>query len=93
LTEGKHPAPRVGDDVYVPSSLFLTHGEDDFAGGLCRIVAIHEHTGGLFVEVEEDPGTHHNWAYLRENQKELRERYGDRRGHSDPDYRPEFNEP
>ncbi|MEX0816271.1 MAG: hypothetical protein WD027_02400 [Gaiellales bacterium] len=90
---GEHPTPRVGDDVYIPSSLYLTHGVDDFRGGLCRIVAIHEHVGGFFVEVEEDPGTHHNWAHLMERQAEFREQYGESRGHPDPDYRQEFNEP
>lgn len=85
-------APRVGDDVYVPSSLYLSHGVDDFRGGLCRIVAVSELLGRPFVEVEEDPGTLHSWAYLMERQEEWRERYGDRRGHPDPDLRPEFNE-
>lgn len=61
LTEGTYPAPRLGDDVYIPSSLYLTHGADDFRGGLCRIVAIHEHDTGPFVEAEEDPGAQHNW--------------------------------
>lgn len=89
-------APELGQDVYVPSSLHLTHGEDDFAGGLCRIVRIDTETsadGSPFVEVEEDPGTLHNWHYLLEHQDEWRARYGDRRGRADPDHRPEFNEP
>ena len=90
------PPPRIGDDVYVTSSLHLTHGADDFAGGLCRIVRVDPElspVGIPFVEVEEDPGTLHNWHYLVEHQDEWRERYGDRRGHQDPDHRPEFNEP
>jgi hypothetical protein len=87
--------PVVGQDVYIASSLHLTHGEDDFAGGLCRVVRIDEETspGLIYVEVEEDPGTLHNWAYLLEHQDQWRGRYGARRGHPDPDYRPEFNEP
>lgn len=86
--------PQVGQDVYVGSSLYLTHGRDDFAGGLCRIVAVYdEYPDGPFVEVEEDPGAHHSWKYLKENQDDWRERYGDRRGRPDPDWRPEFNEP
>lgn len=93
MTEGRYPAPRLGDDVYIPSSLYLTHGADDFRGGLCRIVEIHEHDAGPFVEVEEDPGAQHNWRYLMEHQDEWREQYGDQRGRPDPDDRPEFNEP
>lgn len=91
MAEGKYPAPRVGDDVYIPTSLYLTHGEDDFQGGRCRIVQIYEESTGPFIEVEEDPGTHHNWAYLMEHQEEWREQYGDRRGYPHPDLRPEFN--
>jgi hypothetical protein len=85
-------APRVGDDVYVPSSLHLTHGKDDFRSGLCRVVAVSELNGQAFVEVEEDPGTLHSWAYLEPLQGELRARYGEERGRPDPDLRPEFNE-
>ena len=83
-------------DVYVPSSLYLTHGDDDFAGGLCRVVRVDNElspNGIPYVEVAEDPGALHNWNYVLEQQDERRERYGDRRGRPDPDYRPEFNEP
>lgn len=55
-------------------------------------MAIHDELGGLFVEVEEDPGTHHSWPYLLEGQDEWRARYGAERGRRDPDLRPEFNE-
>ena len=84
--------PRIGNDVYIPSSLHLTHGEDDFEGGLCRIAGVRIWNGAIFVEVEEDPGTQHAWDYLMEHQDEWRERFGDRRGRPDPDLRPEFNE-
>ncbi|HEU0305321.1 MAG TPA: hypothetical protein VFR32_12145 [Gaiellaceae bacterium] len=85
-------APHVGEDVYVPSSLHVTHGVDDFRGGLCRVVAVRELLGSVYVEVEEDPVTLHGWAYLEPLQDELRFRYGDERGRPDPDRRPEFNE-
>lgn len=85
-------APRAGDDVYVPTSLHLTHGEDDFCGGLCRVVVVRELQGLLYVEVDEDPGTLHSWAYLEPLQDELRARFRDERGRPDPDQRPEFNE-
>ena len=84
--------PRAGDDLYVPSSLHLTHGEDDFRGGLCRVVDVSETNGLIFVKVAEDPGTLHSWSYLEPLQDELRCRYGDERGRPDPDLRPEFNE-
>jgi hypothetical protein len=86
-----HPDPEVGQDVYVPSELFLTHGRDDFHGGVCRIVAV-KHDRQLFVEVEEHPGCWYAWGWLMEQQDDLRSRYGAERGYPDPDWRPEFNE-
>jgi hypothetical protein len=84
--------PEVGQEIYIPTSIYLSHGVDDFRGGLCRIMAIHELLGRAFVEVEEDPGTYHSWPYLVERQEEWRARYGAERGRRDPDLRPEFNE-
>lgn len=84
--------PKVGDEIYVPSSLYLSHGRDDFRGGLCRVVVVREMLGAPYVEVEEDPGTLHSWAYLEPLQDDLRARFGDERGRPDPDLRPEFNE-
>ena len=92
MTDEPVPMPIVGEDVYVPSELYLWHGRDDFAGGLCRIVRVTESFGGLFVEVEENPGSLYSWAILLEDQERLRERFGDRRGRPNPDWRPEFNE-
>lgn len=85
-------SPREGDDVYVPTSLHLTHGEDDFRGGLCRVADVRELNGQLFLEVEEDRGTLHSWTYLEPLQDELRARFGGERGRPDPDLRPEFNQ-
>ena len=84
--------PRVGAEVYIPSSRYLSHGRDDFAGGLCRIVKVVDEGHGLFVEVQEHPGSQYAWAYLQEHQEVWRESFGVRRGHPDPDLRPEFNE-
>ena len=81
----------------MPTRLHLWHGRDDFEGGLVRVTSVTPRT--LFdgtveyeVEVEEDPGTFHNWTWLAPQQDKLREEYGDNRGHPDPDHRPEFNE-
>jgi hypothetical protein len=96
VTDESAPRPIVGEDVYIPSELFLWHGRDDFAGGLCRIARVTElllaGRAVPFVEVEEQPGSLHNWEDLLRQQGELRARYGDRRGHADPDWRPEFND-
>ena len=88
--------PEVGRDANVPPELYLTHGRDDFAGGLCGISDVSLETlGGKtvpFVEFEERPGYRYNWNWLMEQQDQLRERFGDQRGYPDPDERPEFNE-
>ncbi|MCK9543452.1 MAG: hypothetical protein M0R03_15635 [Novosphingobium sp.] len=32
--------PKVGDEIYVGSSYYIDHGEDDFDGGLCKIIKV-----------------------------------------------------
>jgi hypothetical protein len=92
----KDRMPKVGDDIYLGTELYLGHGRDDFDGGLCRIVKI---TSGIsagkktpFVEVKERPNHEYNLEYLLENQEEWKKEYGRRRGKACPDYSPEFNE-
>ena len=55
-------------------------------------MAIHDMFGGVFVEVEEDPGHVPQLPFLLEGQDEWCARYGAERGRRDPDLRPEFNE-
>jgi len=90
--------PKVGDRIYVEGTIYLTHGVDDFQGGLCTVKAVQTHTENgeevvSSVEVEEDPGTWYTWpGYLEARQAELKERYGDQKGAPKPDYRAEFND-
>lgn len=49
--------PKVGDEIYIDTSLFVTHGEDDFIGGLCKICSTIGDFQNLRIEVEEDKGT------------------------------------
>ncbi len=83
----------MGQDVYHPSVLYLTHGTDDFHGGLCEITDVIEKPSGVFVRLKEYPDWEVSWPYLMEGQDEWRKQYGDQRGRPDPDERPEFNEP
>ena len=82
--------PKVKQDVYVDSSYYIDHGEDDFEGGLCRIKSIEKIMSGgkktWFVEVEERPDHSYNWDYLMEHQEEWAKEFKSRRGHMDPDY-------
>ena len=89
------PVPRVGDEIYVPSHMSMSHGHDDVLGGLARVTHVKEEmSGGLvvpFVSVAEHSGGSYNWEYLALDQERLKEMFGDERARPDPDDRPEFN--
>lgn len=88
--------PEPGDQIYVDTELYLSHGEDDFRGGRATVIAVR--TGVSqgrqvpFVEVAENPGSSYNWELLAAKQAALAAKFGDRRAHADPDSRPEFND-
>ncbi len=90
------PPPVVGEDVYVGTSWYLSHGVDDFHGGLCAVESVKvDMSAGKptwFVSVRERPGYGYNWAILREEQEKLREQFGTTRGYPDPDDSPSSNE-
>lgn len=89
------PVVRVGDEIHVPTALYMSHGADDFLGGKARVskvsVGISAGVPTVFVSIEERPGSQYNWALLSEQQSALATQLGDRRSRPDPDYRPEFN--
>lgn len=91
-----YPVPNVGDDVYVKSSFYMSHGVDDFVGGLCKVTRVFKSMSGgslvTFIEVDENPGVEYNWEFLYEMQDELKKQFGTNRGYQDPDNRPEFNQ-
>jgi hypothetical protein len=95
--------PQVGDEVYLPTELHLTHGADDFVGGRCRVGRVVDGSGsGLLervpfrdsvgVELEERPGWIYDWIHLVDQQEQLRAELGSLRGYPKPDLRPQFNE-
>ena len=83
--------PKVGDQVYVDTSLYVTHGEDDFIGGLCEVISVKKDKKNIWITVKEEPDTQHNWSYLFELQDKLKIEFGNSRGHNRPDYSSEFN--
>lgn len=93
---GELPELRPGDVIYVDTSLHLSHGRDDFRGGLAEVIECKtDMSGGKptpFVRVAQEPGTWHNWRILAADQKKLRAEFGTSWAHPDPDHRPEFNE-
>ncbi len=83
---------KVGEDVYIPSAFYLSHGEDDFSGGLCKIIEIEEVLPGhKYIRVKEQPSSQYPYDYLLENQKKWKKEYGKRRGKACPDYSPNSN--
>ena len=93
--------PKIGDKIYVHSSFYISHGSDDFVGGLCTIDGI-EYSKTLpedhcnycmvrikerpsMVRIKERPSTAYNYLYLLEEQEELKEQFGDQVGYPDTD--------
>ena len=85
--------PEVGELIYLPTSLYLSHGVDDFFGGLCEVTrVVEDNRGVVWIQVAEKPECQMTWkGYLLENQAKWRKEYKNRRGKADPDYRLEFN--
>lgn len=89
------PVPKVGDTIYVPTALYISHGEDDVRGGLAEVTRVVEEQHGKRtvhgIVVKEVPGTKYYWENgLAQQQNKLQERHGGRRAKPDPDERPEF---
>jgi hypothetical protein len=90
--------PKIGDNIYVGSSLYLSHGRDDFSGGLATIKSIRksdhlpeDHFNYLFIEIEERPGWGYNYRSLMGEQEKLKKEYAGKIAHVDPDYAEETN--
>lgn len=90
--------PKPGSKIYVPTSLYLGHGMDDFMGGVATVVEVKgdkhlpkDHHNYYMVTVKERPDTGYNLRYLLENQDKWKKEYGELIAHPDPDDRPEFN--
>jgi uncharacterized protein YjbK len=91
--------PKKGEQIYIPTSICVFRGEDDFIGGLATIDEISYNKNlpendynYCFVVVKEHPETKYNWNHLLEKQKELKKRFKNKVAHPDPDLRPEFND-
>src|SRR3954470_15042109 len=93
---GLVPELRVGDVIYVDTELYVSHGRDDFRGGLGEVIEFGADISAgkqtPFVRVAQEPDTWHNWRELVSMQKKLRAEFGKSWAHPDPDHRPEFNE-
>lgn len=85
------PRPKIGDEIYVATHLYISHGRDDVVGGRARVTRVDVSTSGgepcAFVTVAEHPGHSYNWdQMLSQQQDELAKEFGDKRAYPDPDY-------
>ena len=84
--------PEIGQKIYIPTELYVGHGEDDIKGGIATIQHFKEDLkcpneyNRIFVKVKEINGPCWNWYYLLEHQEEWKKEYGDQIAHEDPDY-------
>jgi hypothetical protein len=85
--------PEVGEYIYVRTSLFIDHGEDDRVGGLAEVTDVHEGMSGgdpkcLFVGTMQHPCGGSNWTqFLFREQEKLMKEHGDNFAYPDPDDR------
>jgi hypothetical protein len=91
--------PKINEQIYVPTSLHVYRGFDDYIGGLATITDIEykkhlpkDHYNYCFVEINNIKGSTYNWNYLLEQQESLKEQFGNQVAYPDPDLRPEFND-
>jgi len=85
--------PLIGEMIYIPTQLYISHGEDDVTGGLATINKIKVsdylpkgHHNSIMVGVKEVKGTLYGWSYLLEHQEKWSEEYKGKVAHPDPDY-------
>lgn len=85
--------PKVGDYIYVRTSLFIDHGEDDQVGGLAEVIDVHDGMSGgdpkcKFVVTMQHNGGGSNWTqFLFREQERLMKEFGENFAYPDPDDR------
>lgn len=90
--------PEKGNKIYVGTSLYLSHGADDFEGGIATItkVEVDKHCvnkyNRIMVGIKERPGHLYNYIYLMENQAKWKKEFGKQKAHPDPDNSPSSND-
>ena len=86
--------PRIGEQVYIPSNLYLSHGVDDYEGGLTTVTEVdigRPHDGFVWIGVEFRESGSTRWDVLKASQEQLAQEFGTKAPKATPDYRAEFN--
>ena len=90
LPTPKGPAPKVGDTIYLRTSMSFSYPWDDVAGGKATIseATIGISAGELtwFISCEGIEGHSYNYTMLLEEQAKLKKEYGKQKARMDPDY-------
>lgn len=87
----KYWVPKVGEYIYVPTSGYIDHGEDDVVGGLGLVIDVHEGMSGgdpkcIFINVAQIPGGF-NWKQFHyKEQAQYAIEFGKEFAYPDPDY-------
>ena len=92
----KQSVPSAGQEIYIPSALYMSHGRDDVCGGRAVVTNVTEEKHGdrivHGIQVNGLPNETYYWENgLAQQQDELRERFDDQLAYPDPDEREEFN--
>ncbi len=77
--------PKVGDTIYVDSSMSISHGSDDFVGGKATVSHVETKYGNVWVSIKERPGHSYTWGFLSEKQDFLKKEFGNKKSYADPD--------
>jgi hypothetical protein len=89
FTDPKIP-PGVGDEIYVPTKMYIDHGQDDVDGGVATVIEVRPGISGgqptSYIYVKEHPGSGYNWEFLAGEQEKLAERFGQERARPNPDF-------
>jgi hypothetical protein len=92
---GHVPDLRPGDVIYLESARYISHGCDDFCGGLAEVSEVSQAKRKgqqvLLVRVIQQPDGMYEWNTLAAAQPKLRRQHGTNWAHPYPDDRPEFN--
>lgn len=84
------PKPKVGDTIYIRTSMSFSHPWDDVSGGKAIISAVTQSISAgeptWFISCEGIEGHSYNYTMLLEEQAKLKKEYGKQKAKMDPDY-------
>lgn len=81
--------PKVGDWIYTPTQMSISHGEDDVCGGLAQVTSVEfcpQYNGGNHLVKVAQVKRGFFWERIRDDQARLREQFGKALAFDDPDY-------